>query len=498
VVSEERMRRLWGTCLVVLLSSVVFAGAKSNQAGTAHKTAPRRLPVTTSSLKARKHFERAMENLENMRLDDSLQDLRTATKVDPKFAQALMLLSYLSHDPGEQQATRIRAKQLAMRTTHGERSLIRWLAGVQEDNYVPAIAAMNDLLAQYPGDERLAFLAGGWLVRQERYTQAVVVLERGLALNPNYAATLNELGYGYAFCGDFTKGFAAMERYVALQPDQPNPHDSYGEILRLAGKFDAALEQYRMSIRIDPNFGSELGVADTYAVMGKEEEARDEYERAIVFVSSESDKVEYELQSAVTWIREDNRKQAERSLREVARHAHAAGLARLEAESHRVLAMYDPDYKTALKELQAAQNALQERHQISRSDRDEEQARILRVRATRAAEAGAMDSASGTVKQLESMAQNSHSQVIQLSYHAAAGAVLMTQGKSAEAIPHVEEDSADPLSMRLLWLAYSKTGAAEQAGALAAKLAALNVPTVEQALVVPQFRAGLVSQVRQP
>jgi tetratricopeptide (TPR) repeat protein len=240
-----------------------------------------------------------------------------------------------------------------------------------------------------------------------------------------------------------------------------------------------------------------LGVADTYAVMGKEEEARDEYERAIVFVSSESDKVEYELQSAVTWIREGNRKQAERSLREVARHAHAAGLARLEAEAHRALAMYEPDYKIALKELQLAQNSLQERHQISRCDRDEEQARILRVRATRAADAEEMELASGTIRQLEGMAQNSHSQVIQLSYHAAAGAVLMAQGKSTEAIPHLEEDSSDPLSMQLLWQAYNGTGAAEQAGVLAAKLAALNVPTVEQALVVPQFRASLVGAVRQ-
>ena len=101
---------------------------------------------------------------------------------------------------------------------------------------------------------------------------------------------------------------------MALEPDQPNPHDSYGEILRMAGKFDAALEQYRMSIRIDPNFGSELGVADTYALMGKELEAREEYDRAIVFAPSDGDKVQRELQSAVTWIRENNRKQAERAL----------------------------------------------------------------------------------------------------------------------------------------------------------------------------------------
>ncbi len=232
--------------------------------------------------------------------------------------------------------------------------------------------------------------------------------------------------------------------------------------------------------------------------MGKEEEAREEYARAVVFTASESDKVEYELQSAATWIRENNRKQAERALRDVAKHAHTAGLAQLEAEAHRVLAMYDPDYKASAKQVQAAQNALEERPELSRSDRDEEKARILRVLATRSAEAQVMDSASSAVKQLESMAQKSRSQVIQLCYHAAVGAVLMAQEKYAEAIPHLEEDSANPLSMRLLWQAYGSTGAAEQAGAMAAKLAATNVPTTEQALVVPQFRASLVSQAGQP
>jgi len=485
-------------CLLVLLSSVAFADGKSNPPSAAHKNVTSKLPVTTSSVEARKRFEQAMQNLEYIRSADALNDLRKAVKADPNFAQALILISHLSRDPDEQRATRSRAKLLAARVSPGERLLIRWLAGVQEDNYVPAIAAMNDLLTKYPQDQRLAFLAGGWLVRQERYGQAVVVLERAVTLAPDYPAALNELGYAYAFGGDFEKGFAAMERYVALQPDQPNPHDSYGEILRLAGKFDAALEQYRMSIRIDPNFGSELGVADTYAVMGKEEEAREEYARAVVFTASESDKVEYELQSAATWIRENNRKQAERALRDVAKHAHTAGLAQLEAEAHRVLAMYDPDYKASAKQVQAAQNALEERPELSRSDRDEEKARILRVLATRSAEAQVMDSASSAVKQLESMAQKSRSQVIQLCYHAAVGAGLMAQEKYAEAIPHLEEDSANPLSMRLLWQAYGSTGAAEQAGAMAAKLAATNVPTTEQALVVPQFRASLVSQAGQP
>jgi tetratricopeptide (TPR) repeat protein len=492
------MLRRWCLYLLLFSSLAALADTKSNPAQPRQKNVPTTLPVTTSSAQARASFEKAMREFEEYRIAETLQDLRAATKVDPNFAQAFILISRMSQDPAEQAATRKQAKLLAVKVSSGEQLLIRWLGDAQENNYLAAIAAMNDLLAKYPRDQRLAYLAGDWLMQQFRYEQAVAVLERGLALNPDYAAALNDVAYGYADMGNFEKAFAAMDRYVALEPDQPNPHDSYGEILRMAGKLDAALEQYRMSIRIDPNFGSEVGVADTYAVMGKELEAREEYDRAIVFAPSNADKVQRELQSAVTWIRENNRKQAERALSDVARHAHSAGLARLEAEAHRILGMYETDPKTGLKHLQAAQDVLQQEHEISASDRDEELARILRTRATRLAELPDMDSAWKTVKQLETMAGTSRSQVIQLCYHGAAGALLVAQGKFADAIPHLQEGTADPESMRLLWRAYTSTGATSEAQAIASKLAALNLPTVEQALVVPQFRVSLVSQVGQP
>ena len=491
------LRRCW-IFLLLLSCSFAFADAKSKPKPPVKVNRGDQLPVTTSSPLARTDFEAAMQNFEQYRLNESLQFLRAATKSDPKFAQAFIMIAKISKDPAEQAEARQQAMQLAAAASPGEQLLIRWLAGVQEDNYLPAIAAMNDVLAEYPRDSRLAFLAGDWLTLQERYHQAAVVLEHALSVHPDYPAVLNDLGYTYAFDGDFEKAFAAMDHYVALVPDEPNPHDSYGEILRMDGKFEAALEQYRTSVRMDPNFGSELGVADTLALMGKEQAAREEYDRAIVFAGSQGDKVQYELQSALTWIREGNHKQAGKALNEAAKHAHNAGLGRLEAEAHRILAMYEPDFKSAMKELQAAESVLQEPHDLSVTDRNEELARVIRVQAARLAEGGDVDSAAKSVSQLEAMAGKSRSQVIQLCYHGAAGAMLVAQGKYTEAISHLQEDSSDPLSMRLLWRAYSSTGAATDAQALAAKLAALNVPTVEQALVVPQFRASLVSQARQP
>jgi tetratricopeptide (TPR) repeat protein len=490
------LHRRW-ICPLLLLSSLAFAGTQPT-AKPSGQLRSETLPVSTSSAPARRDFERAMRNFEDYRLDQCLQNLRQAVKADPKFAQAFILIAKISKDPAEQAAARGRAKSLSAKTTPGEQLLIQWLADAQEDDYLPAIAAMNDLLAMFPDDYRLAFLAGDWLTLQERYEQAAIVLQHALKLLPDYPAALNDIGYTYAFAGDFDKAFAAMEHYAELEPDEPNPHDSYGEILRMAGKFDAALEQYRMSVRIDPNFGSEVGIADTYALMGREQDARDEYDRAIVFAGTQSDKTQFELQSAVTWIRENNRKQAEKALAEVAKHAHAAGLAFFEAEAQRVLATYDVDLKSALKHLQAAQQALQEPHELSESDRNNEQARILRVRATRAADAKDLQTAVEALNQLQAMADKSRSQAVQLCYHGAAGAVLLLQGSPAEAISHLEEDSADPASMLLLWRAYTGTGATAQAQALAARLAALNVPTAEQALVVPQFRSTLVSQAGQP
>ena len=476
---------------LVVLSAFLVA---NSQAGVASRKHNAKVPVTTSSPVARKHFQKAMENLEQVRLDDVTDELRSATKADPRFAQGWILLAHFSRNPDEQQLARAHAIETKKHATVGEQLLVAWFANAQEGNYVPAIAAMNDLLAKYPHDYELATLAGGWLMRQQRYEQSVALLEKALTAAPNDAAAYNELGYAYAELRDYPKATAAMERYVALMPEEPNPYDSYGEILRMAGKFDAALDQYRKSIHIDPNFGSELGVADTYALMGKEEEARDEYARAIVFARSETEKVEYELNSAMTWIRENDHRQAERAIRAAARHAHAAGLGQLEADSHRILGLYEPDYKAAVKEFDAANRILGEPHQMTRADYDDEQARILLARALRAANAKRVDDASSAVTGLEQMAEHNRSQTVQLAYHTAQGGLFLAQQNYSDAISQLEEDADDPLALRLLWQAYNGAGQLKQAGDAAAKLASLNEPTPEQALVVPQFRVTLTSQ----
>ena len=94
------------------------------------------------------------------------------------------------------------------------------------------------------------------------------MMEKALAIDKNFPAALNDLAYVEARNRKFDKAFAAMDRYVALLPNEPNPQDSYGELLRMAG-ISKAPQHYRAALKIDPDFvTSQVGLGDTYALMG--------------------------------------------------------------------------------------------------------------------------------------------------------------------------------------------------------------------------------------
>lgn len=481
--------------VAVLLCSGAFAAAGHAQA---RRHPGRMLPLTSSSPQARKLFQQAMVNMENLRTEWALAGWRAAAKKDPNFAQAQILVAYLTQNPAEEMAALATAKKLKLKVTPGERLLIEWLSGVRESRYVPAIAAMNDLLSMYPQDRRLAFLAGRWMIQQGRYDHGEMLLERAIALHPDYPAAINELGYAYAFNGEFRKAMEMMDKYVALQPTEPNPQDSYAEILRLSGDFNGALQHYHKALQLDPNFvSSQLGIADTYALMGDEDRARHEYEKAIAVADGEGERLQYGMQEAITYVRERRYVQADQAFRALADEAHREGFARIEAEAYRSMAAYDPQASAAMKHVDQAENALQD-HRLSQSDADEEHALILCVRVRRALQAGDRKTVLNALQQLQTMAASSRSEVVQRSYHAAAGALAMTQGKYTDAVAHLEEDQNNPLSLELLWRAYQKTGARENAAALRSDLAALNDPTLEQALAGPDLRASLSRAAAQP
>jgi Flp pilus assembly protein TadD len=367
--------------------------------------------------------------------------------------------------------------------------MVAWIVKVQEGDFIGGISAMNDLLEMYPKDKHLFYLAGNWLMLEDGDEQSLKLMEKALALDKNYAAALNDLAYLYARNRQFAKAFVYMDRYVALLPKEPNPQDSYGELLRMAGNFEGSLQHYRAALKIDPDFiTSQVGLGDTYALLGNQEQARVEYDKAVRFAHNEADRLTYSMQHAMTFVRDGNFAEADKRFLEIAQTGHAKDQDLQEAQAYRHLAEYQTNDLDALKYLQDAAEALDHRAGISQSDKADEFSRILRNRAVRAAHSGNQELADKSIKQLEAMVAVSRNHVIQSSYNGAAGTLLMDKKKYEEAIGYLEEDQDNPFSMELLVQAYYQTNQPEKLHEAEAKLRGTNVPTMEQALVVPAVR----------
>src|SRR5216684_1921678 len=306
------------------------------------------LPVTTSSPKARELYEKGMADYENLYLERCNEDWRAAVKEDPNLAVAWAWIAFNSGNPEEVSAARAKAKQLAPKLSPGEQLMITWIVKVQEGDFLGGISSMNDMLEMYPKDKRLLYLAGNWLMAENGDDQAQRLFEKALAIDKHYPAALNDLAYVDARNQRFAKALAGMERYVALLPKEPNPQDSYGELLRMAGDYEGSLRHYRAALQIDPDFvTSQLGLGDTYALMGNEEQARAEYDKAIRYAHNEADRLTYSIQKSMTWVRDGKYNEADKEFQEIAETGHAKDQDLQEAQALRqiVTAARSPGYQ---------------------------------------------------------------------------------------------------------------------------------------------------------
>lgn len=447
------------------------------------------MEMSSKSAKARAFFQEGLAKMETLHIQAGLQNWRDAAQADPNFALAHIFLAYFAQDPTEQFAER--EKALATRQLAGpeEKLIVEWLADSSKSQFVPAIQAMNEALETYNQDKHLAWLAGWWLLlAQDEPQRAIPMFERAIKLDPKFADPWNEAAYCYARTGNYDKAFERIKRYTELLPNEANPQDSYAEISRMAGRYDDALVHYHASLKLDPTFlESQLGLGDTYALMGNEPRARAEYAIGI----QKGTKVQgilWSLQSAATYIREGKLSDADSAFQKVAEHAHGEDFANLEAEAYRSMALYQKDLATSTQWLNKAEAALRENHKVPQALLDQELASVLRSSVDLALRNDDMQAATVSLHRLQDLANATPDGMIQASFHGASGAMLVAQGKYEDAISNLEEDDRNPFSMQGLTVAYEKTGDKESAARMTARLAGFNEPLIEQVVVVLPFR----------
>jgi len=447
------------------------------------------MPLTTNSEEARRLVDVAWElDLDQVEQEQAAEMLRKAVQLDPDFAVAHELLAETSLDPAEQVREQKRASETKHFASAPEQLLIQWWQDASDHKLISAITEMNDVLGRYPRDRWVVFLSTLWLINQTQYERAVAVYEKsGINDSPGL---MNNTAYAFAYMHQFDSAYVLMDKYAAALPKDANPQDSYAEILRMAGKFEKAIEHYQAALQIDPQFySSEFGIADTYSLMGDQTRAREEYEIAFKkFPLPELHQVQWKTREAMTYVRENDIKGADKAFQAIADHAHAKHMSGVEADTYRQMALYQTNPQRALLFLAKADTAIHEGQNALHAALRQQQAQVLRARVQVAIQMHDQATATRALSQLARMSNNSSDRLIEVAHEGAAGAVAFSKHKYADAISHLEEDANNPLSLKLLAEAYEKTGATVDAKQTGEKLAGMNDFTLEQALVVPAFR----------
>jgi tetratricopeptide (TPR) repeat protein len=450
---------------------------------------PAVFPLTTKSPEARRLVDEALVlYIDHVAQPEAIASLRKAVEIDPQFAMGHELLAQISLDSAEQVSEQQKAFSTRRHASPSEKTIIEWYQDAADNKLISAITKMNDAVNQYPNDKLVVWMTTWWLMTQAQYERALAIYEQsGIQNSPGL---LNNMAYNYADLRQFDKAIALMDKYAASLPGDPNPEDSYAEILRLAGRFDKSIQHYQAVLAANPQFySSQFGLADTYSLMGNQVQARKEYKTGFEkFHLEEMQQVMWQTREAATYIREGDYKSADGAFQAVANSAHERHICQVEADTYRQMAIYQQDSMQALYFLDKADVALNEGKNTTKTAIQEESAQILRARVELAVKTGRKDATHAFLTQLASMSESSSDKLVELAYHGAYGAVLYSERNYNDAISHLEEDANNPLSLQLLADAYRKTGNTSAAKRIADTLANVNDPTVEQALVVPEFR----------
>ncbi len=222
------------------------------------KAPPRVGEVTTSSLQAYNLFLRGRDQWDRFLYADARTSLEAAVSLDPTFAAAWF---YLSRVAGEMSEFRLRedalrkARKNAARATEKERLYIEaFCASVIDGNPEKRRLILTDIIRRFPTEKTARFELALYYGARLRLDDALRELQAALALDPEFGPGLNQMAFIHARRGDVDAAIADLRRYAALNPEDPNPKDSMGELSMQFGRLREAAEAYAEALRTAPDF----------------------------------------------------------------------------------------------------------------------------------------------------------------------------------------------------------------------------------------------------
>ncbi len=266
-----------------------------------------KIPLTTTSEMAKDHYLKGQSFLDGVRRTDAHAEFGKAIEADPEFAMAHLNHALTSSNSNVFFESLGKAVALSEKASEAERLwILGQEAGVNGDR-VKQEEYWKELTQKYPKDERGQHLLGGYYFGQQQWQQAITYYEKALKVNEEFSVPYNQLGYAYRYLEQYDKAESTFRKYISVVPDDPNPYDSYAELLLKIGRYDDSIRNYRKALEQDPTFvASHIGIATNYNYKGQYGEARQQLEKMHQSAQNDGQRRAAHFAKAVSYVFERN------------------------------------------------------------------------------------------------------------------------------------------------------------------------------------------------
>jgi len=323
---------------LVAIALLGLARPVAAQQVTVASPAAERLRVTTTSEEASRHFFAGVSDARNIFFSRAAMHFDKALEIDRNVGLARAFRAAIV--PGLTQAERTAAIDSAIATMTSATTAERVVAlAIREfPNRERAHTLWETAVTLLPGDPTTAFYAALTTPTSGAVAAMRAVTERF----PDDAAAYNILAYQLWQAGDHEGGFTAVRRYLELAPDQPNAHDSYGELLQWTGRLTDAQTHYARAAQLDASFSEAyMGSAEVAQLSGRGAEARRQIQLAISHSPSKATTVGYTRDLARSFLMDGLVKEGMDQFANALKDAQAMNRPRLIAQIHQDMAFAD-------------------------------------------------------------------------------------------------------------------------------------------------------------
>jgi tetratricopeptide (TPR) repeat protein len=294
---------------IILLFLVLCIGCTQQDAG--------KMPITTNSDQAKVNFLKGRELFDKLRLQESLEHFEKAIGDDPEFGMAYFYFSQAQPTAKGFFEQLDNALLCVDKISEAESNLILGLQAAINGNPMLEREYYQKNVDAYPDDERMLTLLATNYYGQQEYQKAVDLYNNAVKINSDFSPGYNQLGYANRVLEKFDDAEIAFKKYTELIPDDPNPYDSYAELLMKVGRYEESIEQYQAALKLNPNFvASHIGIATNLNYLDKQSEAREQCQKLFDIARNDGEKRTALFAMAVSYVDEDDNKNAIKKIEE--------------------------------------------------------------------------------------------------------------------------------------------------------------------------------------